>query len=324
MIQVHITEQFACADIYESFLGKISLFLGGPLVAPVFLAVMGYFTIASNKTTFQMIVRGLGIIGIGLLLNLCLNASLLFKIYSDEFQINPLNYIFGVDILFSAGIAIIIIALLKQIFNSKFYLYLFIALIIAFIAPYLNGKGICCPYLFAFIGGDFSWSYFPMFPWLAYPLAGAAFYVMKTNYEIRAISVKNRLILMGICMLVFIPFFKEGFETASVLSLYYHHGILFFGWCLSFIFFWVFLISFITEIKQGNKYPIISFLAWTGKNVTLFYFIQWCIIGNAASYILKSYGYIELIFSFIIITVLTSLLVFLIQKVRLIKIKKAA
>ena len=93
MIQVHITEQFACADIYESFLGKISLFLGGPLVAPVFLAVMGYFTIASNKTTFQMIVRGLGIIGIGLLLNLCLNASLLFKIYSDEFQINPLNFI---------------------------------------------------------------------------------------------------------------------------------------------------------------------------------------------------------------------------------------
>ena len=324
MIQVHITEQFARADIYESFLGRISLFLGGQLVAPVFLAVMGYFAIASKKSTLQTIKRGLGIIGLGLILNLCLNATLLYKIYSGEFQFNPLNYIFGVDILFSAGIAIIVIALLKKIFNSKFYLYLITALFIAFLAPFFNGKELCCPYLFALVGGAYSWSYFPIFPWLAYSLAGASFYCMKNNFQINTISVKTRMLLMGICMLFFILFFKYGFEIASVLPLYYHHNILFFLWSISLILFWILMISFLSEIKSINKYPVISFLAWTGKNVTVFYFIQWCIIGNAASFILKSYGYVELIISFVLITILTAILVFIIEKVRFWKIKKAA
>jgi len=41
MIQVHVIEQFATQTLYDSLWGKISLFLGGPFCAPVFLAVMG-------------------------------------------------------------------------------------------------------------------------------------------------------------------------------------------------------------------------------------------------------------------------------------------
>ncbi|MEI7897648.1 MAG: heparan-alpha-glucosaminide N-acetyltransferase domain-containing protein [bacterium] len=45
MIQVHIMEQFASPDTCNSLIGKISMFLGGPPCAPVFLAVMGYFLV---------------------------------------------------------------------------------------------------------------------------------------------------------------------------------------------------------------------------------------------------------------------------------------
>jgi uncharacterized membrane protein len=42
MIQVHITELFLDHAGRESIVGKISLFLGGPFTAMVFMIVMGY------------------------------------------------------------------------------------------------------------------------------------------------------------------------------------------------------------------------------------------------------------------------------------------
>jgi uncharacterized membrane protein len=51
MIQVHIMEQFATPDTCNSIIGKISMFLGGPFCAPVFMAVMGYFLAFSSKNT---------------------------------------------------------------------------------------------------------------------------------------------------------------------------------------------------------------------------------------------------------------------------------
>lgn len=43
MIQVHIVELFAQPSVLENWIGRASLFLGGPPVAPVLIAVMGYF-----------------------------------------------------------------------------------------------------------------------------------------------------------------------------------------------------------------------------------------------------------------------------------------
>jgi uncharacterized membrane protein len=49
MIQVHLMEQFVSAYTYNSLIGKISMFLGGPFYTPVFLAVMGYFLAFSQS-----------------------------------------------------------------------------------------------------------------------------------------------------------------------------------------------------------------------------------------------------------------------------------
>ena len=43
MIQVHIIELFATDEIYNSNIGKILLFFGGPPVAPIFMILFGYF-----------------------------------------------------------------------------------------------------------------------------------------------------------------------------------------------------------------------------------------------------------------------------------------
>jgi hypothetical protein len=51
MIQVHLMELFAQPAVLASWVGKVSLFLGGPPAAPVFMLIMGYYAAASTRST---------------------------------------------------------------------------------------------------------------------------------------------------------------------------------------------------------------------------------------------------------------------------------
>ena len=73
MIQVHIVELFATPEIFESQMGKILLFLGGPLCAPIFMVIFGYYIAATKKTTSKLLARGVRIFLAGMLLNIGLN-----------------------------------------------------------------------------------------------------------------------------------------------------------------------------------------------------------------------------------------------------------
>ena len=87
MIQVHIVELFATESFYQSSTGKILMFLGGPPVAPVFMAILGYFLLSVNKTSIQLVVRGIKIFILGMLLNLALNFNLFIKVNSGKLSI---------------------------------------------------------------------------------------------------------------------------------------------------------------------------------------------------------------------------------------------
>jgi uncharacterized membrane protein YcfT len=115
IIPVHILETFIDFPGRESFFGKILLFLGGPFAVPVFMMVMGYFIAQSTKNSNQLMARGLKIFFLGFLLNIGLNFHLLWNIMFKAWQINPWEYIFGVDIFYFAGLAIIFLAFVKQI-----------------------------------------------------------------------------------------------------------------------------------------------------------------------------------------------------------------
>lgn len=113
MIQVHIMEQFADPGLYNSTLGKISLFLGGPACAPVFMAVMGYFLASSHKSMKGFMVRGLMLFAGGIMLNTGRSANLLIQVFQGESELNPWHFIFGADILTLAGLSILVIGLLR-------------------------------------------------------------------------------------------------------------------------------------------------------------------------------------------------------------------
>jgi len=315
MIQVHLMELFARPDIYHSLAGKISLFLGGPPAAPVFMAVMGYFIAKQGADVMKNIYRGIRLIVYGFLLNIGLNLHLLYHIFTGEPDLNPLTYIFGVDILFLAGLSLILISLIRILLQDSLVAWLAVLLAVALsatIIPAGMARNQWSDYVFAYFFLDVPWSYFPLLPWFAYPLAGYCFFLFSGKYMK---NVTNRQLLMATLagLIPFIVFFRNGFSITADLQAYYHHDFIYFLWALLFLGLWTMLFRQVTTwIPSG---PVTGFLRWTGRNVTAFYVFQWLLIGNLATAFYKSAGGWELVGWFAGITIATSILVWIYKNI---------
>ena len=310
MIQVHLMELFALPDIYTSRMGVVSLFLGGPPAAPVFMAVMGFFLARSAAGTGAMLLRGLKLIFWGLLLNAGLNMNLFYHIYTGSAALNPLEYLFGVDILFLAGLSTIFIALFRRVASTRIVWWLVLMVVVASAGEYIPqpeyGHDLLT-YFLSFIYLRTPWSYFPLLPWLAYPLAGYSFYLISLEAERLKVPYGNK-ITAGFVLLVPLGLsLRYATDITWDLESYYHHDLFFFLWVLMFLIFWTALFSLITETRLLAR--VNGWLQWVGRNVTAFYVIQWLLIGNLATVLYKSVDLTGVLVWYAGITLLTVLLV---------------
>jgi hypothetical protein len=291
IVPVHILEKFIDYPGRESLFGKILLLLGGPVAVPLFMIIMGYF------------------------LNIGLNFHLLLKIWTEGWKFDPLQAIFGVDIFYLAGMSIIILSVLKTFKYGQQWIAFALILLISVSTLYFNEILMVTErnYILPFIGGEYSWSYFPLFPWLAYPLIGFLF--RKTEPKIREFIQKQKDVSIAFLAIVFILvvlFSRFGIETTINLSKYYHHTFLFFIWTLGVDVLWVLLLWFI--VQKFSEFPVIAFLRWLGKNITVFYVIQWLIIGNIATAIYQTQELSNYVYWFVPIFLATVGLTFLYEK----------
>lgn len=316
MIQVHLMELFAKQEIFDGLIGKISLFLGGPPAAPLFMAVMGYFLARSRKSFLQNIKRGVILILGGILLNIGLNFHLLILIFSDKLQLNPLNYIFGADILSLAGLSVILIAAIKKITRDNFYPSIILSFIILIFILISHAATVdhrasdrTLLYVQAFLWGKLEWSYFPFLPWAVYPLVG--FLYQKTKEQIKIEQSTKDFFALISAVVTFVSI-KYGVNTASNLNEYYHHNWLYTLWIFQFLILMVYGFEKI-EIQWGKK-NIMLYVKWLGKNVTTAYVIQWLIIGNIATAVYKTQNEIELLIWFFLATAAASILIVMYEK----------
>ncbi len=316
MIQVHAVEQLGSQEFLRSNLGQLSLLLGGPACAPVFMAVMGYFLASSKRPLNYFIKRGLIIFLLGIILNIGRSANLLLQIVSHKSDLNPWCYIFGADILTLAGLGIVISGFLLNISTIKWYIPALLALLVSAASefiPEFSGPHSFYLYLMAFIAGGQPWSYFPMFPWLAYILAGIAFGLF--HHQVPSFNnFRQTTPFIGILVLVFAavaitsPWAGTVIRNLTGPSGYYHHGFLFFIWTAGFLA----IYTVLAEILANSlpEIQILSFLQWSGKNVTLFYLIQWLMVGNLAGSFFQTFGFPMILVIILILTIFTSLIVY--------------
>jgi hypothetical protein len=308
MIQVHLMELFATNEIYGSTFGMFSLFFGAVPAAPVFMVVMGYFAFRTNKTG-KALLRGAKIFLLGLVLNIGLNAHLLLKIYQGDIAMNPYQYIFGADILFLAGLSIIVIAILKKLFHGNLIMWLLAALILASANAWLpnyTGQNNWIYYVQALFWGQLSWSFFPVFPWMVYPVLGVLFQLIEKKYNQQLNNVLSSNLTLPALFILNIPIFMKGFTIATELQAYYHHPAWFVVWAILFTTFWMMLLYRLCKITSELR--VNTYLVWVGKNVTVFYVIQWLIIGNIATAIFRTQSWPMLFAWFIVILFVTSAL----------------
>lgn len=316
MIQVHVVELFATPAFFDSQAGKNLLFLGGPLCAPIFMILLGYYLASSKKTSRQLITRGIKIFLVGMLLNVLLNINLLFHIFIGKIDLPVFPFIFGVDILQLAGISIILLALLKKTLNRNILIALILSLLSAYMGQALLNLSIestPIKYLFSYFIGISYWAYFPVFPWIAYPLLGYTFYQFNSRHTMHQLLQPSLKIILGLAYITFLSLsWSYAIDQSSNLQTYYHHGIHFFIWTVAFLSMYSLVVHEFGQIARSNL--LFKYLKWLGQHVTTIYVIQWLIIGNTATIIYRSINSpILLGISFVGVLFISSLLAWGIQ-----------
>lgn len=316
MIQVHLIELFAKEEVAQSFIGKISLFLGGPPAAPLFMAVMGYFLAKSKKSFLQNLKRGMLLILGGILLNIGLNFHLLILIFLNKVHLDPLAYVFGADILPLAGLSVILIALIKKVTKDNLINSTLLSLIILILILILHAATVdnrlnnsFLVYLQAFLWGKLEWSYFPFLPWAVYPLAGFIYSKIMERIKVEKSTKDLTFLISAVVTFVSLDY---GVNIASELKEYYHHNWPYTLWTFQFLIFLVYCFERLETSWGMNK--IMLYIKWLGKNVTTAYVIQWIIIGNAATFIYRTLGLSETFLCLLVIIFFTSNFIILFEQ----------
>lgn len=317
MVQVILVEFFAQQPIMNSLVGKISLFLGGPPTAPVFLTVMGYYIAYRSRPFWMNVLRGTELIGLGLLVNLGRNALVLIGIAHPPFTIGLISLIFSTNILILAGLSFIAIAVLIQLFKGHVLIFLFLIIVILllqYVIPPVE-KTFPNSLWLPFFYGKYPHGFFPLIPWFSYVLAGYSFFQFK-NYFI-ADQFKHsqtvKIILLFASGIILLVTARFGFRVSVRPQLFFHHGILFFLFCINYVFWWFLSARAIVNLSNNS---LTNYVEWLGKNVTAFYVIFMILVGNIAVFFFKTEGYQALLLWLPGFMLITSLLVLIWDKVR--------
>jgi hypothetical protein len=243
------------------------------------------------------------------------------RIHNGEFNLDPWYFILGADILTLAGLSLLVIGFLRLALKNNTVLYFLLAVFVASVSPLLNQpitSGRTFSYAIAFLWGTTEWSYFPLFPWFSYVLAGYAFslFIQQTPVA-KKIDIKNNFIYfipLWIGIIMTVPYAAGIAHTLYGTGGYYHHGFLFFAWTLLFMISYLVAMKLI-EIYYGDQ-VIVRSIKWIGKEVTVLYVIQWLIIGNIATIVYRSQDLFRITAWLGVVTIATILIGLLFVKIR--------
>jgi uncharacterized membrane protein len=192
MVLVHVLFHFGAPEAWASAAGTLVIFFGGPLAAPVFMFLMGASLAFSSRSSGGAIARrGLWLLALAYGLNVLRGAlpawlGLSSGVVTAE-QIWPytVETLLGmVDIHQMAGLSLLLVAGLAPIRREPLAA-IGLAILAALVSPALWGRTTGIQPVDAAVaplwGTDWN-VFFPLFPWLAYPLAGLAYGTALVRY----------------------------------------------------------------------------------------------------------------------------------------------
>ncbi len=286
MIQIHIVQNLLLQDSSYYILERWLYFLGGIPAAPIFVLLMGYFQARSKSSLLDEIKRGINLILLGLILNLLLNFSLIYKYFNNQIEVDIFSYIFGVDILFFAGLSYILLAFVKRVLNKNYLLLLLIITVhlLNYFLLTIQVENQTLKYVLSFFSRVSDWAYFPLISWISFPILGI--YLSNSGLMEKILEKRFSNLFWIIYLLLFFVLLEYGLTNSYDLKSYYAMRFEFFIYSLFVIFGWMKIWRSLFEKFSENLFT--GYLIWIGRNVTSIYFFQWIIIGNVTTYLYKS------------------------------------
>ncbi len=279
MILVHVLENYGRDEVYDNVIGRIVEFFGGAPAAPVFMFVMGFFLVyPSDRGLKAGAMRGLKIMALGYLLSFLrysLPESLGITDYGGGFDF--FSFVWEVDILQFAGFAMILLAAIRHYIPWP-RTWILLAVLVAVSSPQLwnISSGITVINWFLdLLWGNYEEVWFPVFPWLTFPLLGMAFRHYCESDDGNLV-MDRRIPIIGFLVLaagIVITCTNIEFHYGD----YYRSGPGAIIWMSGFVVVWLFLCEKAVEKIPDNK--VFHLLYYWSKHITAVYFAQWMIIG---------------------------------------------
>lgn len=302
LVPVHLFERCILLEDYsvnhigftsvDSILSTVLEFADGTIGACMFMFCLGVGIVYSKRISARFLLKRSMVmlaaaIGLALLTN-TISLFIKFQITQNPAFFNDaLWWLFCCDILNFAFMAFLFFALVRKLKLPNIVVLAIpvILLIISFFIPKMlfPGNIIATDLIGWFVFQDSNYSFFPFMQWLIFPAAGYVF----AQYLQRA---ENREKFYGIVMLAGAAAFGLitagsvlcGIDITTFFSTYnsgiYNKTLLSALWSLSFILFWSAFIFFLTR-KVSPASRLHRFAENTSTRITVFYCLQWIIIG---------------------------------------------
>lgn len=291
MVVSHTMHEVGSEDFQASAGHSILQDVIASFAPAVFIFAMGMgFSLTRNSNLWKNLRRGLMLVLLGYILNACRGALPVgLALRTGAMSIEDLDpasmpgfLLQEIDILQFAGLAFILLTLLKHVCRSPWIAFA-LAGAVVFVSPLLWGITSGNPTLDFFLSllwGTEEHVYFAQFPWLGFGLAGLGF-----GFLLPRVSSKDRL--FGMALLPALTLAGVGlvlmqrdpeFLTQTIQEFIFNRpSPAAFLWMLGVGFGGLSLCHFLTRFIPAN--PIFAKLYDWSAHVTPFYFIQWTFLG---------------------------------------------
>ena len=268
----------------------VSQLLGRPFAAPVFMFAMGVGMVYSrNQEPFYLIKRGIKLMLLGVVVNVgewMLPHFLAGKLLGD-WEMIPIAgglLLFCVDILAFAGMAMILIGVLKKLKLASWQIVI-VAIVLSVIASFVRfhnfGSEVANLITGYFVGSirdnGTSFTSFPLFNWFIFPAVGMLF----GEWYIRCSNKKKLLCLWPLGLATSLVYFvipwstAKGFICSEDVHYYYWMHTVDALVCLICIYGVIGLCYFVSLVLPDS---FKGFISKTSSNINAIYVIQWFLI----------------------------------------------
>lgn len=287
MVVIHVITFMGDQSVTGSFARNIIASIVCSVAAPTFMFIMGIVLAFSSRRTIKGdLLRGVSIFGLAYLLNFLRGTLPVFvanvlKITSGG---SPLSYLREIDILQFAGLALLLLAIVKHYLPWRWAGFGggVLALIITPCIGKLDSVNQSAHYAITLFSGSAEYAFFPFFSWIVFPLFGMTYGRLlkgaqnKAVFFIRSAIIGSVVLALGIAL---------GMVLKDNLLHRWFSGEFLQGklpWSMVLVFtgiqcVWLASCFWIVGKIPANK--ALGRLYFWSRNITLFYCIQWTLIG---------------------------------------------